>query len=354
MKLQELIKLRSENAEQMEALLNEAEISERNLNEEELTRWNEFKEKDEELTKQINIRKEQDEINKRSVNTEINNKKQQTKMRKLIDLVRENKTAEGNYKFTIRSIDTTTGVYDESVAELYSNGEKPLYESMGVALLTGLTEGSVKLPKIAPIVAGKVATGTQYDNPNALGFVDLTQDERFRITETISLDMLKQDALVAGLVAEMIKGVDRKIYNEVFTVALAGATADATATAVAADDFNTLEKQVDADTVGFLMSKDAFFSAKSTQVNANSPEYLVKMNGQNAGFTFDGMPVFYNGSIAKQYIFGDLKSIVFGDWGEIEVDMERDAKKGQAYITVAKKACVKYRGVDSLVKSSIA
>lgn len=354
MTLRELMVERSNNIQKMEEIMTATNNSERGINQSIIDELEILKNRDLELKAQIVELERIENEEKENLKNNNYNKNLKKMKRNLVDLIKENRNGEGFNKINIRAIDHTTGVYDESVAELYSNGEKPLYEQMGVALIKGITEGNVKLPKIAPIVGGKVATGTQFDNDKTLGFVDLSQDERFRITETVSLDMLKQDALIAGLIEEMIKGVDRKIFNEIFVVALAGAKAQSAVKAIDTASFNALEAEVDAENVGFLMPKTVFFTAKSTSVNANSAEYLVKMNGQNQGTTFDGIPVFYSGSMVKQYVFGDLKSIVVGDWGEIEIDVERDAKKGQAYITVAKKACVKYRGVDSLVKTTIA
>lgn len=357
----ELKQKRSQIVDSMQLILTKAHSEQRNRNEEEIK---DFEEKEAELKAiddEIEAIEKVETENKRQLQTNVKeltnvkNEKTNEKRMNIYSQLKEKRNGD-NFAFTIesRAIDTTTGLYSETLFnEIYSNGEKPLFDLIGIKKLSNL-EGNVKLPKVQGMYAGKVAPGTAANNDKVISFVDIIPNESFRLSETISMDMAKNDVLVSGIIAELIKGVDRKISQEIFTVALASATAQAGITALTVANTFALENVLDVEYGSYLVSKEAFATGRLLSVEAGDSTKLFKKVAQNQAETFEGTPVFFSGAIAKQVIYGDMSSLVLGDWGQIEVGYELKPSLGQVIITVSKKAAVVYRGVNSLVKTIIA
>lgn len=361
MNINELRQQKAEKVERMQTIIDGAQTEKRNCNKQEVAEWQSLENEVRALDFEIEALETQEKRNKELVINNLDKQEDKNRMtKKLQNIVAENRSGDMLNNFTIdtRSIDLTSGIYNETVfGEIYTNGEVPLYPTMGVKYMSGLV-GNLKLPKFSGVLlGGKVAPGTESMNDKTLGSVDLIDNDTFRLSETVSKEMLKQDSLIASVIAELVKGVDRKIYQQIFTVALAAATEVSGVTSVSYANMNTLESTIEpANQEGYLMSKTAFFGAKNTIVDAGSGRFLISKSGANKGVTIDGTPVYFSSAIAKQYIYGDLSSIVVGEWDGIDVtiDIYSKAKDGQAVITVAKKAAVVNRGVNCLVKSKIA
>lgn len=222
-------------------------------------------------------------------------------------------------------------------------GYEPLYNQMGLTILNNLS-GTIKLGKKTHDVADKYATGAEVvAESNVPSFVTMVP-ERFGITDTFAKELLAQmnPAVQAAIVADMIKGCDRKLTAEVYTVALAAAS-EVAAGAITEAGFNALAAAVDMDGA-FAMDRGSFFAAKAVAFDTGSGLRLAKNAASNGvGTSWDGTPIYYSNlfddGAAKQYLvyaawsemwmgfFGGLEIIINpytrARWGEIEMTVNR-------------------------------
>lgn len=237
-------------------------------------------------------------------------------------------------------------------------GKAPLYRSMGLTIIEGLT-GAFKLPVKTPDVAAKYAEKAEITQTgNEPTFVDMAP-ERYGITDIFTKELLVQrnPAVQAAILRDMEAGVDRKLTADVYAVALAAATAVA-AGALTVAGFNALMAAVDIEGA-FAMTRSTFFEAKGEKIDAGSGKFLAQMGAANGiGTTNDGVPVFYStlfadGTKQKYIIYGAWAEMWMGMWGATEVLINPFTyqKKGQIEMTTNKLAKIVNRNSAAFVKS---
>lgn len=237
-------------------------------------------------------------------------------------------------------------------------GKEPLYQSMGCTIMPGL-QGSFKLAKKAPDVAEEYAEKATITKKPAVPTYVTMSPSRIGITETWDKELLAQEnpQVHAAMIADMIKGVDRKITAKVYAVALAAAS-EVAAGALTMAGFNALMGAVDLDGA-FAMDRASFFTAKGVQIDAGSGKFLSTLTGKNGiGVTHDGANVFYStlfdDGAAKQYaIYGAWSEIFIGLWGALEMlfDPYTLQEEGQVRTTVNKLTNIVCRNDAAFVKS---
>lgn len=231
-------------------------------------------------------------------------------------------------------------------------GYEPLYRNMGLTILDGLS-GTLKLGKKTHDVAGKYAESAEVTaESNVPSFVTMVP-ERFGITDAFTKELLAQvnPQVQAAIVADMIKGCDRKITAEVYTVALAAAT-EVAAGAITEAGFNALAAAVDMDGA-FAMDRGSFFAAKAVAFDTGSGMRLAKNGDMNGvGTTWDGTPIYYSNlfddGAAKQYVlYGAWSEMWLGFFGALEIilDPYTRARYGEIVMTVNRLA-------DAIVRNS--
>lgn len=237
-------------------------------------------------------------------------------------------------------------------------GYEPLYNQMGLTILNNLS-GNIKLGKKTHDVADKYAVGAEVvAESNVPSFVTMIP-ERFGITDTFAKELLAQinPAVQAAIVADMIKGCDRKITSEVYTVALAAAS-EVAAGAITEAGFNALAAAVDMDGA-FAMDRGSFFAAKAVAFDTGSGLRLAKNGATNGvGTSWDGTPIYYSNLFddgsAKQYvIYGAWSEMWLGFFGglEIVINPYTRARYGEIEMTVNRLADVIVRNSGAFKKS---
>lgn len=231
-------------------------------------------------------------------------------------------------------------------------GYEPLYNQMGLTILNNL-QGTIKLGKKTHDVAGKYAeAGEIVAESNVPSFVTMTP-ERFGITDAFSKELLAQinPAVQAAIVADMIKGCDRKLTAEVYAVALAAAGSVA-AGAITEAGFNALAAAVDMDGA-FAMDRGSFFDAKAVKFDAGSGVRLATQGATNGrGQTWDGTPIYYSnlfddGTNQQYVVYGAWSELWLGFFGGLEIVMDpyTRARYGEIVMTVNRLA-------DAIVRNS--
>jgi hypothetical protein len=237
-------------------------------------------------------------------------------------------------------------------------GKEPLWSQMGLTILPGL-QGTIKLGKKAPDEAEVVSEKSEItQTANTESFVTMSP-ERYGITDIFTKELLAQrnPAVHAAIVADMVKGCDRKLTADVYTIALAAATEVSTG-ALTVAGFNALMAAIDLDGA-FAMDRTSFFEAKGVKVDTGSGRFLVGMTGANGvGQTYDGARVYYSTLFAdgdaKQYaIYGAWEEVYMGFWGALEILLNPYTyqKKGQIEMTVNRLADVVCRNSGAFVRT---
>ncbi|RCW38668.1 hypothetical protein [Marinilabilia salmonicolor] len=355
MKLSEMISKRSEIVSEMETILSGAETAERSMNEEETAKWRELDEQQKELETQINQRKEQDAINAKQVDNQINKNNSETKMRDFKEVV--TRSGDKVENFSVRAVELASGIYDEKVAgNVSSVGYEPFYKGMGVEILPNL-QSAIKLPYTGVIKAAKKAAGARNDNAETLSTV-LLSPSRYTVTETIGKELLAvgNEMALQSFLMEMVKGCDRAVTQDIYDQIVAGATAISGLTAYDTDAFDQITGAVDGD-VSLLMPRTEFYTAKGKKIDAGSGLFLVNKASQFTGNLWDGTPVFYSGLFdGTDIAAADLKHVTVGEFGEeyeVIFDYYSKAPEGQVVVTVAKIADVKVRNANAVKKATI-
>lgn len=265
------------------------------------------------------------------------------------------------YQRAATANDTTTHATSLDVSidpNLSIIGYEPLWNQMGLTVLNGL-QGQIKLGKKTHDVAGKYAESAEITaESNVPSFVTLSP-ERYGITDLFTKELLAQEnpAVQAAIVADMLKGCDRKITAEVYAIALAAAT-EVAAGALTVAGFNAMMGAVDLDGA-FLMDRASFYAAKQIAVDQGSGRFLASVGAVNGiGASYDGAKIFYSNlfadGAAKQYaIYGAMQEIYLGFWGALEIMINPYTyqKIGQIELTVNRLADVACRNDAAFVKS---
>lgn len=237
-------------------------------------------------------------------------------------------------------------------------GYEPLWNQMGLTVLDGL-QGQIKIGKKTHDVAGLYAESAEVvAESNVPSFVTLSP-ERYGITDLFTKELLAQEnpAVQAAIVADMLKGIDRKISATVYTIALAAAT-EVAAGALTVAGFNALMAAVDADG-SFLMDRGSFYAAKTVAVDQGSGRFLAQVGPMNGvGASHDGAKIFYSNLFAdgtnQQYaIYGAMNEIYLGFWGALEVLINPYTyqNNGQIQLTVNRLADLACRNTAAFVKT---
>lgn len=237
-------------------------------------------------------------------------------------------------------------------------GKEPLHKKMGVKIYPGLTSPLTLNMKTAT-QGSKTAIGTDLSNDSNDPDGATLTPERFGVTDIWGLDLIKSanDKLMAAILADMLKGCERAITAEVYTVALAGATAVA-AGALSQAGFNALMAAVDGEGA-FAMDVASFFATKVVALDAGSGIFLGKHFEHNRGKSFEGVDMWYSNLFAdgtdKQYVlYGDWhEAIAVGEWDGVEliIDPYTLKKAGRVETTMNKIADVVCVNDEALVVS---
>lgn len=237
-------------------------------------------------------------------------------------------------------------------------GYEPLYRQMGLTIVEGL-QGTLKLGKKTHDVAGKYSESAEVTaESNVPTFVTMVP-ERFGITDAFTKELLAQinPAVQAAIVADMIKGCDRKITAEVYAVALAAATETA-AGAITEAGFNALAAAVDMDGA-FAMDRGSFFDAKAVKFDTGSGIRLATQGEMNGvGKTWDGTPIYYSnlfsdGANQQYVVYGAWSELWLGFFGGLEIVLDpfTRARYGEIVMTVNRLADAIIRNTAAFVKS---
>lgn len=237
-------------------------------------------------------------------------------------------------------------------------GKEPLYQSMGCTIMPGL-QGSFKLATKAADVAGEFAEKAAITTKPAVPTYVTMSPSRIGMTETWDKELLVQEnpAVHAAMIADMVKGVDRKMTAKAYAVALAAASEVADG-ALTVAGFNALMAAVDTDGA-FAMDRASFFAAKAVAVDQGSGKFLTALTGKNGiGLTYDGANAFYStlfdDGAAKQYVlYGAWAEIFIGQWGALEMlfDPYTLQEEGQVRTTVNKLTNIVCRNSAAFKKS---
>jgi len=260
-----------------------------------------------------------------------------------------------------RASDTTTNA-DSLDKTIYPGlsiiGKEPLWQSMGLTVLPGLT-GILSLGKKTPDIAGEYAEKADITaTSNKATFVDLAPS-RFGATDLFPRELLAQEnpAVHAAYLNDLLAGCDRKITARIYAIALAAAT-EVAAGALTMAGFNALMGAIDIDGA-FAMDRGSFFAAKGIAIDSGSGKFLTSLTGKNGvGLTHDGASVFYStlfdDGAAKQYVqYGAWSEIWMGLWGAVEILINPYTyqQSSQTQITVNKLANMVCRNDAAFVKS---
>jgi hypothetical protein len=222
---------------------------------------------------------------------------------------------------------------------------------MGLTVIEGL-QGTLKLGKKTHDVAGKYGSSAEVTAESNIPSFVTAAPERFGITDGFTKELLAQEnpRVQAAIVADMIKGIDRAITAEVYTVALAAA-GEVAAGAITEVGFNALMSAVDGQGA-FAMDRASFFAAKAVAFDSGSGMRLATQIKNGFGKTWDGVDIFYSNlfadGTAKQYVvYGDWSELWLGFWGGLEIilDPYTRARYGEIQMTVNRIA-------DAIVRNS--
>ena len=237
-------------------------------------------------------------------------------------------------------------------------GKEPLYQQMGLTVLPGL-QGTLKIGKKTVDEAEKYSEKSEITKTANVPEFETMAPERYGITDIFTKELLAQEnpAVHAAIINDMIKGCDRKLTADVYTVALDTAT-EVAAGALTVAGFNALMAAIDIDGA-FAMDRGSFFEAKGVKVDTGSGMFLASMGANNGvGRTYDGASIFYSNLFAdganKQYgIYGAWSEIWLGFWGALEVltNPFTYQKKGQIEMTVNRLADIVCRNDDAFVRT---
>lgn len=238
-------------------------------------------------------------------------------------------------------------------------GYEPLWQQMGLTVVEGLT-GTLKLGKKTHDVAGKYAEGAEVTAESNIPSFVTASPERFGITDDFSKELLAEinPSVQAAIVADMLKGVDRKLTAEVYTVALAAATETAGG-ALTEAGLNALMAAVEGNGA-FAMDRGSFYAGKAVKFDTGSGIRLLNaVKGQaGKGETWEGVPAFYSNLFAdgadQQYVvYGDWSEMWIGFWGGLEIIMDpyTRARYGEIRTTINRLADAIVRNTSAFVKS---
>ena len=342
MDLVEIIELRKVKVAEMESLINTSKEEVRKLNEEEENTIVKIQSEIESLDLRLN---------------EKNNKNTDKKMEKFSELIVRNGDKVEN--FSTRALVLASDIDNVTVAGNTSVvGYEPFYKQMGVEIIPNL-KGSIKLPYMTAITAGKNVEGARTDNSNTPSVIELSP-KRYTITETLGKEILSvgNEAALQSFLFEMVKSVDRAITKDIFTVVCAGATALTGVTSYTTNLIDGLVAQVDGD-VTLLMPRTEFYKAKGVKIDTGSGLFLANKSGQFAGNLWDGTPLFYSNLFVNGVTIAavDLKHVTVAEFGnDIEVifDQYSKAPEGQVVVTVCKLADVALRNTLAAKKAAVA
>ena len=250
------------------------------------------------------------------------------------------------------------------IAKLDILGKEPLYKQMGATVMTGL-KGTIMLPYENPILADLYAELAAITGDTVTPDGILVQPHRFSVQKTFTLETINSatDEFLTSILADMVKGTDRRITAEIYTKLLGYASEVAAADAVSKAGFDALMGGAEVEGGGaFFSPRATFFEAKSIAIDAGSGRFLVEMIGDSAasaGRTYDGVPYWYStmftdAADTKFFVYGDPQKIFIGDYGQVEVIVDKFTKaaEGQVVITVNKIADVKVLNPNAFVKSA--
>ena len=249
------------------------------------------------------------------------------------------------------------GNITKEVSSLDIMGKEPVWKKLGVDYLPNC-QGTFTLPFDVPLTAEELkeiaaVTPVDFDLQG-----NLVSAKRFSIQRKFSVETLANanPENIDALLADMYKGVDRKLSEKVFAIAEAGATEIKEVTAVGEDSFDSLSGTIDTENeISFLMARSLFYSNKNAKLDAGSGLHVMKKEGE-FGKTWEGDNVFFSTLFptANKVVAGDMKKILVADYNKTEVivDPYTLAGKGQVIITVIGLYGVALRNPNAFTKSA--
>jgi len=237
-------------------------------------------------------------------------------------------------------------------------GKEPLYKQMGLTVLEGI-QGNLKIGKKAADVAAEYAEkATVTQTASVPEFLDITP-VAFGITDIFTKELLAQEnpKVHQQILADMVKGIDRKLTSKAYAIALAAAT-EVSGGQITEAGFNAMAAAIDIDGA-FAMDRESFFAAKAVKFDAGSGIRLAKNGSMNGiGEAWDGTQIFYSTLFAdganKQYVvYGAWSEIWAGFWGALEILINPYTyqKTRQIEVTVNKLGNMVCRNSAAFVKS---
>lgn len=251
----------------------------------------------------------------------------------------------------------TTIVESQLATDISIMGKEPIHKQMGITVMPNL-KGTVKLPFKTPSVAQKVAIGTNLsNNSNNPDHVTLSP-ERYGDTDVWDLDLIKtqNDPLFKAIIADMLKGCDRAITADLYTVALAAAT-EVTSGAITESGLNLLFAKMGNDgNWGLAMDRESFWTGVGVAyTGSGSGKTLLEFAKPGQGRHATGVPAWFSelfaDGAAKQYVlFGDWSQMVLGEWDGVEmiIDPYTLAPAGRVAITINKIADIVCRNAAAM------
>lgn len=372
MKVSDLKIKKSEISEELKVLRGLIDSENRPLTEEESTKVTELTrdlssvessisliEKDEELSRSVVV--EQPEVKKEMKNSlELvrhladNNGQQSPEILDVNRELGEKIATQGvfisrNYSYGTNGVDLSpTRVGDLTVTEAAVSPK--LWDRMGCTVYNGLKGGTQKLPFMSTMLAEEVAEKAGITrNTTGTSHVELTP-VRVGIQIEVTREGLGSysQSTWDGVMANVMKAIDRKITAKVYAAAFAGATAVA-GVALDKDGFDDLEGSVPVDGI-YMMNRKTFYEAKGVAIDTGSGKFLAMRESQDFGRTYEGTPIFHSGLFSdaantKYVVYGVAGNIAIGFWGndayEVIVDPYTKADAGTLVITVSKLTDIK-------------
>lgn len=239
-------------------------------------------------------------------------------------------------------------VIPKGVAPLSIIGKKPLWQEMGVDFNPN-AKGTYVLPYQSPIIGQKLAELASVTKDVTTPSGTLIMPRRFSVQKVLTLESIASasDDYLSKLISDMQYAADRKITSEVYLKALAGATLVAGG-AITQAGFKLLMGGAEVEDNGaFMASRNTFFEAFGTPIDAGSGLFLAQMGategiGTALGAKFFNSQLFEDGAAQKYVVYGDTSMIHVADFGmtEVIIDKVTMASTGQIVFTVNKLADV--------------
>jgi hypothetical protein len=309
MKIADLKLTRSEKIKEMGKLVDLASAENRNMSEVEQTTWRSLETEVKGLDSQIDVVERQDKLNQSLVGDNQTNRGLDEKPSPVELIKRSAKNHTGGVSINLRELnksfrdraDVADVQADTLFPEISVFGKEPAdFAKLGVKVKTGV-KGLLRAPYVAPAVGKNVAENAaitenaNYPTSKSVALTKVAEKQIFTYEEIgdLTVDHFNQ------LLADLKKGIDRKLTANIYNLLATDTdvTAVAAATALDRDSMLALEAAVDGNDVSFYMERASFYEGMGVAIDTGSGKFLFsKENGQGVSDT--GTPVHFNSNFA--------------------------------------------------------